>query len=82
MRHELVVPEVGLGGRPVTLSLWLVELDEPVTAGDRIVELLSDGVTIDLPAPASGVLIETIAAEDDVVCTGQVLGVIESSDND
>jgi pyruvate/2-oxoglutarate dehydrogenase complex dihydrolipoamide acyltransferase (E2) component len=78
MRHELVMPELGLAEECVTISLWLVEVGDVVTDGDRVVELLSDGVTVDLPAPASGVLIEILSSEDDPVHTGQVLGVIES----
>lgn len=80
MRHEIRLPELGLGEGRVTVSLWLMEVGDAVVEGDRVVELLSDGVTVDLPAPASGVLIETLAAEDDAVRTGQVLGAIESHD--
>lgn len=80
MRYELTVPELGLGGRPVTVSLWLVELGAEVTEGDRLVELAADSVTVDLPAPANGTLIETLVSEDDTVQSGQVLGVIETED--
>ena len=80
MRHELVMPEFGLGEGHVTISLWLVEVGDAVTEGDRVVELLSDSVTVDLPAPASGVLTEMLVTEDDPVRTGQVLCVIESVD--
>ncbi len=80
MRCDLVVPELGLGGRPVTVSLWLVELGAEVTEGDRIVELAADSVTVDLPAPTSGTLIETLVGEDDQVQSGQVLGVIETEE--
>jgi len=78
MRHELVMPELGLDEGRVTISLWLVEVGDAVTEGDRVVELLSDSVTVDLPAPASGVLTEMLVTEDDPVQTGQVLCVIES----
>jgi pyruvate/2-oxoglutarate dehydrogenase complex dihydrolipoamide acyltransferase (E2) component len=80
MRHNLVVPDLGLKDRPVTLSLWLVELGAEVTEGDRLVELLADSVTVDLPAPASGRFVESLAVEDEVVAIGQVLGIIESTD--
>ena len=80
MRHELVMPELGLDEGRVTISLWLVEVGDAVTEGDRVVELLSDSVTVDLPAPASGVLCEMLVTEDDAVRTGQVLCVIESVD--
>ena len=80
MRHNLVLPDLGLGDRPVTVSLWLVELGSDVTEGDRVVELASDGVTVDLPAPASGKLVETFVGEDDEVQIAQILGVIEGEE--
>jgi pyruvate/2-oxoglutarate dehydrogenase complex dihydrolipoamide acyltransferase (E2) component len=78
MRHNLVLPDLGLGDWPVTVSLWLVELGSEVAEGDRLVELAADSVTVDLPSPASGTLVETLALEDEEVQIGQVLGVIES----
>lgn len=75
-RHPIIVPDLGLDG--VTLSLWLVEAGSEVTEGDRVVELLADGVTVDLSAPASGMLVETFASEDDPVATGQTIGEIDS----
>jgi pyruvate/2-oxoglutarate dehydrogenase complex dihydrolipoamide acyltransferase (E2) component len=80
VRHNLVVPDLGLGSRHVTLSLWLVELGAEVTEGDRLVELSADSVTVDLPAPASGRFVESLAVEDEEIAVGQVLGVVESDD--
>jgi len=74
-RHELRLPDLGIA--PVTVSLWLVEPGSEVTEGDRVVEVLAGAATVDLPAPASGVLRETLVAEEDEIVTGQVLGVIE-----
>ncbi len=80
MRHDLLMPDLGLGDRPVTVSLWLVELGTEVTEGDRLVELSADSVTVDLPAPASGRLVESLVVEDEEVSIGQLLGIIESDD--
>jgi pyruvate/2-oxoglutarate dehydrogenase complex dihydrolipoamide acyltransferase (E2) component len=76
-RLPLVVPELGLGDRLLAVSLWLVAPGREVQAGDRLVELLADGVTIDLPAPAAGRLERPLAAEDDPVSVGQTLAWIE-----
>jgi pyruvate/2-oxoglutarate dehydrogenase complex dihydrolipoamide acyltransferase (E2) component len=80
MRHELIVPELGLREGELVLSLWLVPRGSEVTAGDRLVEVLADSVTVDLPAPASGILIKTLVAEDEPIAVGQTLGIIESGD--
>jgi 2-oxoglutarate dehydrogenase E2 component (dihydrolipoamide succinyltransferase) len=79
-RHELILPDLGAGGMPVTASLWLVDVGSEVSEGDRLLEVLFGGAAIDLPAPASGVLAETLVAEDDELSAGQVLGVIVASE--
>jgi len=79
-RIELRLPELGLGDAIVTASMWLVEAGNEVTEGDRLLEVLSGSVTVDLPAPASGRLIETIVEVDEEISVGQLLGVIEAID--
>lgn len=76
-RHPLVLPDLGLGDMSIAISVWLVPRGATVMEGDRLVEVLADSVTVDLPSPANGVLVETLAAEDDPVVPGQVLGYVE-----
>jgi 2-oxoglutarate dehydrogenase E2 component (dihydrolipoamide succinyltransferase) len=78
MRHELLLPDLGLGEREMTVSLWLVRVGSEVSQGDRLIEVLADGVTVDLPAPASGVIVELLVGEESTICVGQALGIIES----
>jgi len=80
MRFNLVLPDLDLDDQPLTISLWLVEVGSEVAAGDRLVELTADGVTIDLPSPASGVLVETLAIEEEEVQIGQILAVIDGEE--
>jgi hypothetical protein len=47
-----------------------------VSEGDRILEIVAGSATVDLPAPASGMLQETFVAEDDRISVGQELGAI------
>ncbi|HEX5442457.1 MAG TPA: lipoyl domain-containing protein [Pirellulales bacterium] len=78
-RYVLTLPELGLGDRAVVASVWLVERGGEVTAGDRLLEILAGEVTIDLPAPASGLLVETLVDEDEALMVGQPLAVIEGA---
>jgi 2-oxoglutarate dehydrogenase E2 component (dihydrolipoamide succinyltransferase) len=78
MHYPLVLPDLGMGDRPIMLSLWLVPAGSEVTEGDRVVEVLADGVTVDLPAPASGTLVDIAAGEDDRIEVGQLLARIET----
>jgi 2-oxoglutarate dehydrogenase E2 component (dihydrolipoamide succinyltransferase) len=79
-RHVLTLPELGAGEMPVVASVWLVEVGDEVTEGDRLLEVCFGAASVDLPAPASGVLVETLVSEDDVLTVGQELGVIHGSE--
>ncbi len=78
-RHDLVLPDLGFADDVrVTASVWLVLVGRHVIEGERLLEVLAGEVTVDLPAPANGVLVEKCVAEDDPLRTGQRLGVIDS----
>ena len=78
-RHPLIMPDLELGELPVTASVWLAELGREVIEGDRLLEINAGELTVDLPAPATGILVQRCVAEDDPVRTGQVLGYIAVS---
>ncbi len=59
---------------PLTLSVWLVPTGAKLVPGDRIVEILAGEAVLDLPAPATGVLVKKEVLEDDPVQPGQILG--------
>ena len=80
-RCELLLPELGMADVPITASTWLTRVGHQVHAGERLLEVLAGDVTIDLPAPASGTLVEQRVAEDDQLQVGQVLGVIIAAED-
>ena len=67
---ELYLPDFDLPGVPVTVSVWHAALGERVVEGDRLLEVAAGDVTIDLAAPASGVLIERCVRIDDRLAVG------------
>jgi pyruvate/2-oxoglutarate dehydrogenase complex dihydrolipoamide acyltransferase (E2) component len=69
-----------LGWPTPVLSVWLARPGEPVYAGDRVVEVLLDGATVDLPAPCTGRLAEWLAWPADRLAPGQVVGTIEADE--
>ena len=77
-RHELILPDLGIDDQPITVSLWLIERGSRVVEGDQVLEVLAGSATVDLPAPADGVLAETLVSEDELLVVGQRLAVIES----
>lgn len=78
-RVPLVVPDLGLGSAPVSVSLWLVPPGSAVLAGDRVVELVAGGATIDLEAPVDGRLVAQLADEDEPVTAGRVVAEFEAA---
>ncbi|HEX3726683.1 MAG TPA: lipoyl domain-containing protein [Pirellulales bacterium] len=77
-RHELVLPDLGLGQTPIVASVWLVDVGASVTAGDRLLEVVAGAVTVDLPSPASGVLTTVFVEEDEILAIGQVLAIVDA----
>jgi pyruvate/2-oxoglutarate dehydrogenase complex dihydrolipoamide acyltransferase (E2) component len=75
MRKPVLMPEVGTPSAVV--SAWFVQPGERVYAGDRLVELLVGGATIDVSAAEAGVFLERTASPDARVTPGQVLGYME-----
>ncbi len=76
MTAEIRVPALGESVTEATIGQWFKKPGEPVTADEPVVELETDKVTIEVPAPASGTL-ESIAAEPgSVVEVGALLGTI------
>ena len=75
MRRAIVVPEIGVAN--ALISAWYAHPGETVYAGDRVVELLLGAATFDVPAPATGMVIERLAALGDRVAVGQIVGYIE-----
>ena len=80
MRTPVLLPD--LGAAPVRLSLWFSTPGDFVFEGDRLVEVIVAGATFDVSAPATGRLIERNAWPRDVLTPGQVLGVLESEEQE
>jgi 2-oxoglutarate dehydrogenase E2 component (dihydrolipoamide succinyltransferase) len=68
------VPPLGESIVEATVSRWLKKEGEAVAAGDTLVELDTDKITVEVPALAAGVLSKQAVKEGDVVNVGDVLG--------
>lgn len=74
---RLVVPDVGVAG--VAVSSWLVAAGAEVIEGDRVVELVAGGATVDLGAPVTGRLARQCVDEDEAVVAGAILAEFEAA---
>jgi 2-oxoglutarate dehydrogenase E2 component (dihydrolipoamide succinyltransferase) len=76
MATEIRVPTLGESVTEATVGRWLKKVGDAVATDEPLVELETDKVTLEVPAPATGV-IESIAAKDgETVGVGAVLGSI------
>ena len=75
---ELVLADLDLPGVPIVASAWHAKVGQRVVAGDRLVEVTAGDVTIDLAAPASGILAEQCVRIDDSLSIGQILARIQA----
>ncbi len=71
-----MVPEFGLDV-PLAVAVWLVAEGAAVTEGDRVVQLVAGGITIDLEAPVTGRLVSCLVEEDEPVAAGAVVAEFE-----
>ena len=76
MATEIRVPALGESVTEATVGRWFKKAGEPVGADEPIVELETDKVTLEVNAPASGVLAEIVAKEGETVGVGALLGQI------
>src|SRR5437667_6873377 len=76
MTIEIRVPTLGESVTEATVARWLKQPGETITRDEPVVELETDKVTLEVPAPAAGTLGEIRAGEGTNVPVGAVLGVI------
>ena len=74
---EIRVPALGESVTEATIGKWFKKPGEAVAVDEPLVELETDKVTIEGPAPAAGVLADIAAKDGDTVAVGAVLGQIK-----
>ena len=79
MSEKIIVPVLGESITEATVSKWLKKEGETVDTDEPIVELETDKVNLEVPAPVSGVLKEINSKDGSVVEVGAVLGVISEN---
>ncbi|SCY83145.1 dihydrolipoamide acetyltransferase family protein [Flavobacterium caeni] len=75
---EFKMPKMGESITEATIINWLKNVGDTVMAEETIVEVATDKVDNDVPAPVSGVITEIRFKKDDIVKVGEVLALIDS----
>src|SRR5580704_13471705 len=74
---EIRVPTLGESVTEATIGKWFKHPGDAVAVDEPLVELETDKVTIEVPAPAAGVLSDIAAKDGETVAVGAVLGQIK-----
>jgi len=80
MATEIRVPTLGESVSEATIGKWFKKAGDVIAADEPLVELETDKVTIEVPAPAAGVLVELTVKEGETVGVGALLGTIGAGD--
>ncbi len=75
---EIFLPAMGEGVIEATITKWLISEGSKVEEDDPVVEVATDKVDTEIPAPASGILRDIAFKEGDIPKVGDVLAYIES----
>jgi pyruvate dehydrogenase E2 component (dihydrolipoamide acetyltransferase) len=75
--EDVKLPELAESVVEGEVLTWLLAVGDAVAVDQPLVEVMTDKVTVELPSPVAGVLIEIVAAEGAVVPVGAVLARIE-----
>jgi 2-oxoglutarate dehydrogenase E2 component (dihydrolipoamide succinyltransferase) len=76
MATEIRVPTLGESVSEATIGKWFKKAGDAIAADEPIVELETDKVTVEVPAPAAGTLSEITVQEGETVEVGALLGMI------
>ena len=76
MSTSVVLPALGESVTEGTVTRWLKQVGDEVTADEGLLEISTDKVDTEIPSPVSGILEEILVNEDDTVEVGAVLAKI------
>jgi len=76
---DITLPAAQLEGTSATLSKWLVAIGQQVKAGEPLIELETDKVSMEICAPETGFLSDIIAYEGEEIAVDTVLGHINTA---
>ena len=78
---NIVLPAMGEGVIEATINKWLVAEGATVKEDDPLVEVATDKVDSEVPAPAAGTIVSIMATEGSVVRIGEIIAIIENNND-
>lgn len=75
---EVLLPKMGESVAEATIIKWTKEVGDAIEADEPIIEIATDKVDSEVPAPEDGVLVKRLCEEGDVVAVGQAIAIIDT----
>ncbi|MGZ8290767.1 MAG: 2-oxoglutarate dehydrogenase complex dihydrolipoyllysine-residue succinyltransferase [Telluria sp.] len=75
---EVKVPQLSESVAEATLLAWHKKLGEAVTRDENLIDIETDKVVLELPAPAAGVIIQIVKGDGGTVVSGEVIAIIDT----
>jgi 2-oxoglutarate dehydrogenase E2 component (dihydrolipoamide succinyltransferase) len=79
-QYELLLPKMGESVAEATIIKWTKQPGERIELDDTILEIATDKVDSEVPAPVAGTLVKQLYKEDEIVQVGAVIAIIESAE--
>src|SRR5205807_8172157 len=73
MAREFKLPDIGEGVNEGEVVKWFVKEGDPIRENDPVVEVMTDKVTVQIPSPVTGKVLQLRATEGEVVKVGATL---------
>ncbi|HEY7903692.1 MAG TPA: 2-oxoglutarate dehydrogenase complex dihydrolipoyllysine-residue succinyltransferase [Casimicrobiaceae bacterium] len=78
MRIEVKVPQLPESVAEATLVNWHKAAGQPIRRDENLIDIETDKVVLELPAPADGVMAEIVKADGSTVTSGEVIAIIDT----
>ncbi len=78
---EILMPKLGESVQEATITKMFVKLNDVIEEDDMLFEIATDKVDSEIPSPVSGKIIEIRFKEDDVVPVGEIVAIINMSED-
>ena len=75
---EVKVPVLSESVAEATLLSWHKKVGEPVARDENLIDIETDKVVLELPAPGAGVIVQIIKADGSTVVAGEVIAIIDT----
>ncbi|MFC0134665.1 dihydrolipoyllysine-residue succinyltransferase [Massilia eurypsychrophila] len=75
---EVKVPQLSESVAEATMLSWHKKVGEPVTRDENLIDIETDKVVLELPAPATGVIVQIIKGDGTTVVAGEIIAIIDT----